>query len=61
MEFEIVRCPCGAVVMDSYGFRGIVRPICPGCKKRVTIHGDGKGAIVTQVGDKPSKLPQSVA
>ena len=58
IEFQPVRCRCGAVVLDSYGFRGIVRPVCPSCRHRVTIHGDGHEAVVTQVDEKPKKLPR---
>lgn len=61
MDFEVVRCVCGSVVMDAYAFRGVVRPICPGCKRRVTVHGDGQQVKVTQVGQRPSKLPRGNA
>jgi len=46
--------------MDGYGFRGIVRPICPSCRRRVTIHGDGHEVLVTQVDERPKKLPKLV-
>jgi len=44
--------------MDGYGFRGIVRPICPKCRHRVTIHGDGQKTVVTNVDAKPKRLPR---
>lgn len=62
IEFTPVICPkCRAVVMDSYGLRGIVRPICPRCKSRLTVHGDGHEARVTAVDKKPSRLPKPLA
>lgn len=56
MEFVPVRCPeCGAVVMDCFQFRGIVRQRCK-CRRRVWIQGDGCSASVIRVDKRPDVL-----
>jgi 5-methylcytosine-specific restriction endonuclease McrA len=47
--------------MDCYGFRGVARPLCPKCNRRVWIQGDGHEVIVTRIDKKPSRLPKAVA
>lgn len=62
IDFVAVRCPkCAAVVMDTFMFRGIARPLCPRCRCRVTVHGAGNEVRVTAVQKKPGKLPTSKA
>lgn len=62
IDFESVSCPkCGTVVMDGVAFHGLVRPICPGCKRRVWVQGDGKTMTVTRVDKKPGRLPRAPA
>ena len=61
IEFTPIICRCGAVVMDGYGLQGVGRPICPRCKRRVTVHFAGHESRVVSVDKKPSKLPTAVA
>jgi phage FluMu protein Com len=59
LEFRPVRCPeCNTVVMDA-AFTGQVRPLCPGCKRRVWAISDGSEIRIFMVTRRPKTLARA--
>ncbi len=62
LSFENVRCPkCNAVVCDGLKFdSGMIRAVCPKCRRRVWIQGSSEGMQAVRVDRKPSRLPVAI-
>lgn len=56
IEFQVVRCTCGGVVMDEMAFRGLIRSRCPKCRLRVWVQGDGRNVSVIRRDKRPGTL-----
>lgn len=56
IEFQPVRCECRGLLMEGFGFRGVIRLRCKKCRRRVTLHGDGHEIRITQIGEPPERL-----
>jgi len=45
-------------VADGVQPRGLMRVICPGCKKRAWVQSNGREMVVVRVDKVPKKLPR---
>lgn len=57
MEWKATRCTCSStpVLLDGT-FQGIVRVVCPVCKRRIWLAGDGKRVLIAFTDPKPGKI-----
>jgi len=57
MDWRPTRCDCkdGPILLDGI-FQGLIRTVCPACKRRVWLLGDGRDVRLVYNDRRPSRV-----